>query len=232
MSMNLRHGPRRSWLVRAPIRMKTLVSILAVALLLSISSIGGAQSQLRINPNRAPNKPVLEIPKVAIPTSLAPTPEAPSPREALLAPFVGCWLSTDTEEIVESRTPTGTLPLPSVFVTGTVSFCWRTRADGTIYFQPPADGNVAVSEAWRRQGAISVWMHWRTGEVDPSSHRVHFELENIVRFQNNTEHESEERYSCLPEGSDIECTVEGIYNQNHERHYKEVDHFHMHRMDS
>jgi hypothetical protein len=202
----------------------------ALALVLLTVSVASAQSQLQIKPNRL-SKPTLEIPPAPIPKSVAPTPKAPSPREALLAPFVGCWISTDTEEIVESRTPTGTLPLPSAFVTGTVSFCWRTRDDGTIYFQPPADGNVPVSDAWRQQGAISVWMHWTTGEVDPSSHRVNFELENIVRFQNNTEHESEERYSCLPEGSEIECIVEGIYNQNHQPHYKEVDHFHMHRMD-
>jgi len=201
--------------------MKALASVLVFTLLLSTTSICGAQSQLQVTPNQAPSKPTLEIPATV--RSVAQT------QQALLAPFVGCWQTSDTEEIVESRTATGTIPLPSVFIPGAVGFCWRTRDGGTVYFQPPADGYVAISEAWRQQGATSVWMHWTTGEVDPSSHRVGFELQNIVRFQNNTEHESEERYSCLPEGPDIECTVEGIYNTNHQPWWKEVDRFHMQR---
>jgi len=199
---------------------KKVVTVLALAVFLSTAAIGGAQSQLQVNPSQAVSNPVLEIP--------ATMPKAT--EKALLAPFVGCWQSANTTEIVESRTPTGTIALPSTFVPGAVYFCWKTHAaDGTVYFQPPVDGYVPVSEAWRQQGATSAWMHWRTGEVDPNSHRVNFELQNIVQLQHE-EHESEEQYSCLPEGSEMECTVEGTYNRDHQPWFKEVDHFHMQKI--
>ncbi len=60
--------------------MKTLVAVLASTLLLSIASIGRAQSQLQIEPNQARANPTLEIP-VAVRTGHPP----------LDLTFVGAW---------------------------------------------------------------------------------------------------------------------------------------------
>jgi hypothetical protein len=192
--------------------MKTLVAVLAFTLLLSRAAIGDAQSQLQIKPKQAPGKPTLEIP-------------------VLLAPFMGCWYGSDTHEIVESRTATGALALPTKSTGGGLFFCWKTGSDGAVYFQPPSGGYFPLREEDRQIGIVSWWSDYNTNwKVDPGDRRVRLEGRSILRYVNNREVEEETIQRCLPEGSEMECIQQYTTNWNHEPWYTEVDHFHMQRV--
>jgi hypothetical protein len=138
-----------------------------------------------------------------------------------------CWSSED--EFIESRTLTGRFPMPTESVSN-FSFCWERHSDGTVYFSDSLGGwkEKQLDEADRRLGIVSGRNSLNMSEVDPSSGRIKFQLQEIDQYQDQ-EHESDTQYNCSPEGSKMACKEETTYNLNHEPWFNEVAHFHMHR---
>jgi serine/threonine protein kinase len=162
-----------------------------------------------------------------------PSPSTPAQisRQATLARFVGCWHSGNTREIVESRTATGILAVPTGTLPGALTLCWKAQSDGTTQLVPDSEGYVNVGDEERRSGIISEFHHWSLDQVDEKDHRVILSLHTIRGYRDGSEAELEFRYSCGSEGSQIECTNERTANLNHQPWFTEVDHFHMQRTD-
>jgi len=162
-----------------------------------------------------------------------PSPSTPAQtgEQATLARFVGCWHSGNTREIVESRTATGILAVPTITSPGTLTLCWKTQNDGTIQLVADSEGYVNVGEEERRLGIISEFQHWSVDQVDKKDHRVILSLHTIRGYRDGSEAELEFGYSCGSEGSEIECTNKRTATLNHQPWFTEVDHFHMQRTD-
>jgi serine/threonine protein kinase len=190
--------------------------------------------------SRTQAPPAIESPPVLAAASPQPAP-IPSPipmsvdqaQQAVLDKFRGCWFSSDTQEIVESRTATGALSLAGYrFVSGQMGFCWVASDDGAVNFRPPSDGYAKLRKVDRQIGEISQWAHWTMIGVDTMTHQVKLRSQTREKYRGNIEIEMEDEYTCTPEGPDIECTNMRTTNRDHQPFYKEVDHFHMERTDS
>ena len=174
-------------------------------------------------------------PTQSLENSASPLPSPSTPaqigEQATLARFVGCWHSGNTREIVESKTATGILAVPTGTSPGTLTLCWKAQNDGTIQLVPDSEGYVSPGEQERRTGIISEFHHWKVDQVDEKEGRVILSLHTTRGYRDGSEAESVFRYSCGPEGSEIECTNERTANLNHQPWFTEVDHFHMQRTD-
>jgi serine/threonine protein kinase len=159
----------------------------------------------------------------------SPSPPVDISQQATLALFVGCWHSDNAREIVESRTATGILAVPTRPPPGMLTLCWKAHDDGTIHLVPDSEGYVIVGEEDRQLGIISEFHHWMVDHVDDKEHRVMLSLRTTRGYSDGSEAELEFRYSCSPEGSEMECTNKRTENLNHQPWFTEVDHFHMQR---
>jgi serine/threonine protein kinase len=162
-----------------------------------------------------------------------PSPSTPPQigQQATLARFVGCWHSGNTREIVESKTATGILAVPTGTSPAPLTLCWKAQNDGTIQLVPDSEGYVNVGAEERRTGIISEFHHWKVEEVDEKEGRVILSLQTTRGYRDGSEAELAFRYSCGSEGSKLECTNERTANLNHQPWFTEVDHFHMQRTD-
>jgi serine/threonine-protein kinase len=161
----------------------------------------------------------------------SPSTPAQIGEQATLTRFVGCWHSGNTREIVESRTATGILAVPTGTSPGTLTLCWKAQNDGTIQLVPDREGYVSLGEEERRTGIISEFHHWKVDQVDEKEGRVILSLRTTRGYRDGSEAELVFRYSCGPEGAEIECTNERTANLNHQPWFTEVDHFHMKKTD-
>jgi serine/threonine protein kinase len=152
-------------------------------------------------------------------------------QQATLALFVGCWHSGNTREIVQSRTATGILAVPTVTSPGALTLCWKAQKDGSIQFVPDSEGYVNVGEEQRQSGIISEFHQWSVEQVDEKEHRVILLLRTIRGYRDGSQAELKFRYSCRPEGPQLACTNQRTETLNQQPWYTELDHFHMQRTD-
>lgn len=175
--------------------------------------------------------PTLSLENTASPRPSPSTPARIS-EQATLALFVGCWHSSNTREIVESRTATGILAVtPPATSPGTLTLCWKAQSDGTIQLVPDSEGYLNVGEEQRQSGIMSEFHHWTVDQVDEKEHRVILSLRTIRAYRDGSEAELEFRYSCGSEGPEMKCTNKRTASLNHQPWFTEVDHFHMKRTD-
>jgi hypothetical protein len=199
------------------------------ALVIALNQLGPPETPS--HPNSGTGSPTILLPTLVADGAAAASSETQS-EQALLNSFRGCWLSPNTWETIESREATGTSPLPrrntlSYHMKGgntlrELSFCLKARDDGTVYFDPPSAGDVAISQAERNRGIRSGWVQWTALGVRRSDHQFTVKQSAVWKYTVGDETEESNLYACRLEGSQLECTVESTIKLNNDPWFRRL----------